>query len=288
MRLIATAGLAALAIASIAGTASAKDREPRVVVKNAVARVTVVPQDRTDVQVVVKTHDPRLMLTVEKKGVRTIIDGDLKWNRIRNCRGTNGSASADVRDLGTIQEKDMPEVIIYTPRDVDVGSSGAVWGHIGRASSVNFSNAGCGDWVIANVTGKLDISQAGSGDVLAGDVGELDLAVAGAGDTKLKNVGGKADISIAGSGNVVMASLNGDLDVSIAGSGDIRIFGGRANLVDVSVAGSGDVRFAGEATKVDASFMGSGDVWVTKAGSVDKTAMGSGAVHVGPFEMKPN
>lgn len=286
MRLIATAGLAALAIASIAGTASAKGHEPEVVIKNAVARVTVVPQDRTDVQVVIKTHDPRLTLTVEKRGSRTIVDGDLKWNRIRNCRGTQDTASADVRDMGAIQYKDMPEVIIYTPRNVDIGTSGAVWGYIGRANTVSFSNAGCGDWTIGNVSGVLDISQAGSGDVLAGDVGGLDLSVAGSGDTKLKAVGGKADISIAGSGNVIMASLNGNLDVSIAGSGDIRIFGGRADSVDVSVAGSGEVRFAGEATKVDASFMGAGDVWVTKAGSVDKAVMGKGTVHVGPFEMK--
>jgi hypothetical protein len=286
MRLIAIAGLAAAAIAATAGTAAAKDREPRVVVKNAVARVTVVPQDRTDVQVVVKTHDPRLTLTVEKKGDRTIVDGDLKWNKIRNCRGTHETASADVKGVGTIEWKDMPEVIIYTPRDVEIGSSGAVWGYIGRANSVNFANAGCGDWTIANVNGKLDIAQAGSGDVLAGDAGGLDLSVAGSGDTKLKAVTGKADISIAGSGNVIMANLNGDLDVSIAGSGDIRIFGGRASNLDVSVAGSGDIRFAGEATKVDANFVGSGDLWVTKAGSVDKAAVGSGGVHVGPFEMK--
>lgn len=290
MRLIATAGLAALAIASPiafgATAASAGDREPRVVVKNAVARVTVVPQDRADVQVVIKTNDPRLVLTVEKKGERTIVEGDLKWNKIRNCTGSGEAASAEVKDLGVIKYKDMPEVIIYTPKTVDVGSSGAVWGYIGRADGVNFANAGCGDWTIANVSGKLDIAQAGSGDVLAGDVGGLDLSVAGSGDTKLKAVSGMADISIAGSGNVVMASLNGNLDVSIAGSGDIRIFGGKADSVDVSVAGSGDIRFAGEATKVDASFMGSGDLWVTKAGSVDKSVMGSGAVHVGPFEMK--
>ena len=286
MRLIATAGLAALAIAASAGAASAGDREPRVVIKNAVARVTVVPQDRADVQVVVKTHDPRLVLTVEKKGDRTIIDGDLRWNKIRNCRGTAETASADVRNMGTVQYKDMPEVIIYTPRDVEIGSSGAVWGYIGRAGSVSFSNAGCGNWTIGNVSGKLDIAQAGSGDVLAGDVGGLDLAVAGSGDTRLKAVTGRADISIAGSGNVVMASLNGNLDVSIAGSGDIRIFGGKAESVDVAVAGSGDIRFAGEATRVDASFAGSGNVWVTKAGSVDKSVMGQGAVHVGPFDMK--
>ncbi|MDO9335463.1 MAG: DUF2807 domain-containing protein [Caulobacter sp.] len=286
MRLIAIAGLAAATIAATASAAAARDREPRVVIKDAVARVTVIPQDRSDVQVVIKSHDSRLNLKVEKKGVRTIVDGGLKWNRIRNCRGTHDTASADIRDLGTVQWKDMPEVVIYTPRDVEVGASGAVWGYIGRANSVEFSNAGCGDWTIGNVTGELDISQAGSGDVLAGNVGGLDLSVAGSGDTRLKAVTGKADISIAGSGNVIMTSLNGDLDVSIAGSGDVRIFGGRAPSLEVAVAGSGDIRFAGEATKVDASFVGSGDLWVTKAGSVDKTTIGSGAIHVGPFDMK--
>jgi hypothetical protein len=286
MRVLAVAGLAAAAILSTAAAAQAQ--EPSVEIKYAVARVTIVPQDRADVQVVIKQGDSRLPLKVYKKGDRTIIDGELRHNRIRNCSGTHETASVEVRDLGKISWAQMPEVTIYTPRNVDIGAGGAVWGYIGRANSVSLANAGCGDWTVANVTGQLDVAQAGSGDVFAGDVGGLDLSVAGSGDTKLKAVNGAADISIAGSGNVVMASLNGNLDVSIAGSGDIRIFGGRAPTVDVSVAGSGDIRFAGEAQKVDASFMGSGNVWVTKAGSVDKSAMGSGSVHVGPFDMKSN
>jgi hypothetical protein len=40
---------------------------------------------------------------------------------------------------------------------------------------------------------------------------------------------------------------------------------------------------------VDASFMGSGDVWVTRVnGPVSKSVMGSGGVHVGPFDMDRN
>lgn len=286
MRVLAVAGLAAAAVLSTAAAAQAK--EPSVEIKYAVARVTVVPQDRADVQVVIKQGDSRLPLTVYRKGDRTIIEGDKRNGKIRNCSGTLETASVEVRDLGKFSWGQMPEVTIYTPRNVDLGASGAVWGYIGRSSSVSLANAGCGDWSIANVSGELEVAQAGSGDVLAGDAGSLDLSVAGSGDTRLKAVNGKADISIAGSGNVVMASLNGDLDVSIAGSGDVRIFGGRAPNLDVSVAGSGDIRFAGEAQKVDASFMGSGNVWVTKAGSVDKSAMGSGSVHVGPFDMKRN
>lgn len=286
MRVLAAAGLAAVAAFSTAVAAEAK--EPSVEIKYAVARVTVVPQDRTDVQVVIKQGDSRLPLKVYKKGDRTIIDGELRHGKIRNCSGTLETATVEVRDVGKISWAQMPEVTIYTPRDVDISAGGAVWGYIGRSSSVSLGNAGCGDWTIADVSGQLEVAQAGSGDVLAGNAGGLDLSVAGSGDTKVKAVNGAADISIAGSGNVVMASLNGDLDVSIAGSGDVRIFGGRAPTVDVSVAGSGDIRFAGEAQKVDASFMGSGNVWVTKAGSVDKSAMGSGSVHVGPFDMKRN
>jgi hypothetical protein len=284
---IATAAAAAAATV-LAGASVAQAREPSVEIKDAVARVTVVPSDRTDIKVVFKSTNARLPLRIEKRGAKTFIIGDLK-RRIRNCRGGFDKASVTVRDVGEVRWDQMPEVIIYTPRDANVGASGAVFGYIGRASSVDFSNAGCGDWTIANVAGGLDISQAGSGDVYAGSVGSLDLSVAGSGDTKLKAVGGKADISIAGSGDVVMTSINGDLDVSIAGSGDVKVYGGNAGNVDVSVAGSGDIRLAGVANSVDATFMGSGDLWVTRVnGKVSKTVMGSGGVHVGPFKMNDN
>jgi hypothetical protein len=284
MRVITAIGAAAMVMA---GAAAAQAAEPSVEIKDAVARVTVVPSDRSDIKVVIKSANPKLPLRVDQRGDRTIIHGDQK--RISNCQGGFKDARVTVRGGGTFTWNQIPEIIIYTPRNANIGAGGAVWGYIGRASSVDLSNAGCGDWTLGNVTGELDLSQAGSGDVYAGSVGSLDLSVAGSGDTRLQAVGGKADISIAGSGDVIMASINGDLDVSIAGSGDVKVYGGRAGNVDVSVAGSGDVRLAGEAGSVDATFMGSGDLWVTRVtGKVSKTVMGSGAVHVGPFDMKQN
>ncbi|MDH4384191.1 MAG: DUF2807 domain-containing protein [Caulobacter sp.] len=281
-------GLAVLSAAT-ASASGASAAERSVQIKSAVARVIVVPSDRQDVKVVIRTQHPDLPLKVSRKGDTLVIDGDLRWNRIRNCRGAGEKASVDVKGVGTVSWARMPEVIIYSPRKVDMSVAGAVFGSIGRANSVEFANAGCGDWTIANVAGRLDISQAGSGNVQAGSVGALDLSVAGSGDTRTQAVTGRADINIAGSGDVRMARLDGPLDVSIAGSGDIRVYGGKTGKVDVSIAGSGDVRIAGEAASVDASFMGSGDVWVTKVnGPVSKSVMGSGGVHVGPFDMNRN
>ena len=285
MRAIAAGTIAAAALLGLAGAAQAK--EPSVDIKDAVARVTVVPSDRADVQVVIKKENARLPIKVTRRGDRIVVSGGLRWNKIKNCRGTFENAEVEVRDVGRIGWADMPEVIIYTPRNVDIGAGGAVWGYIGRADSVDLSSAGCGDWQVGNVSGKLDISQAGSGDVFAGTAGVIDISVAGSGDTRVKAVAGGADISIAGSGDVELASISGTMDVSIAGSGDVRVLAGNASSLDVSIAGSGDIRFAGEAGSVDATIMGSGDIRVYKvSGTVDKTVMGSGAVTVGQFDMK--
>lgn len=287
MRAIAAGTIAAAALLGLAGAAQAK--EPSVDIKDAVARVTVVPSDRADVEVVIKNANPKLPLKVTRRGDRIVVDGDLRWNKIRNCRGSFERAEVEVRDVGKVTWADMPEVIIYTPRNVDIGAGGAVWGYIGRAESVDLAAAGCGDWQVGNVTGKLDISQAGSGDVYAGSAGMVDISVAGSGDTRIKAIAGGADISIAGSGDVELASISGPMDVSIAGSGDVRVLAGSTPSLDVSIAGSGNIRFAGEAGNVDATIMGSGDIQVFKvSGTVDKTVMGSGSVTVGPFEARRN
>ncbi|MBX3481806.1 MAG: DUF2807 domain-containing protein [Caulobacter sp.] len=287
MRVFAAAGLAAVVLTAAATTAGAAQAAgPSVDIRNAVARVTVVPSDRADVEVVIRTPNAKLPLRIDRRGDRVIVNGDLKWNKIRSCRGSGNEASVEVRGVGKVGWDEMPQITIYTPRDVDIEAGGAVFGMIGRAESVDLDNSGCGDWQVGNVTGKLEVSQAGSGDVFAGTAGTLAVSVAGSGDTRVKEVAGGADVSIAGSGDVVMASIAGNLEVSIAGSGDVKVLRGHAGKVEVNVAGSGDVRFNGEADSVDISVMGSGDVWVTKVnGNVQKSVMGSGGVHIGAFEM---
>lgn len=274
---LSMAFLAAAAALTAGGAAHAASVE----IKDAVARVTVIPEDRSDVRVEIVAPNARLPLEVRTLGDRTIVDGDLD-RKIRNCRGSGETQSVDVRGVGDIAWREMPQVVVRTPRDVRIQAGGAVFGSVGRSVSVNLSNAGCGDWTVANVERELKIRQAGSGDTRTGSAGSAVIRVAGSGDVATADIRGGLDVNIAGSGNVAVRSISGPLEVAIAGSGDVTVAAGRATAMTVSVAGSGDVDFRGQAESVKAKIAGSGDVRVREVkGEVSKTIMGSGAVTVG-------
>ncbi|HEX8231794.1 MAG TPA: DUF2807 domain-containing protein [Caulobacteraceae bacterium] len=297
MRVQLALGAAALAIAA----AGAADAASVVEIKDAVARVTVIPENRRDVQVQMVTQNAALPFEMRQRGDRLIIDGNLR-RRIRNCHGarwdldfgngrtSQGSAgmSVEVRGVGRVGWNAMPQIVIRTPLDVRVDAGGAVFGAIGRSNSVALDNAGCGDWTIANTRGMLDVDVAGSGDTRAGSAGSLNVSIAGSGDVTAATVAGPARIDIAGSGDVRMASINGRLDVNVAGSGDIKVPAGRAPAVDVDIAGSGDVDFGGTAQNLSVNVMGSGDVKVAQVtGQISRHIMGSGSVIVAGQEIKP-
>ena len=274
MLLAATAtGVAAFT----AGAANAASVE----VKDAVARVTVIPENLTDVKVEFISTNPKLPLQLRTFAGRTIVDGDLD-RKIRDCHGTGDRASVSVRGVGYVSWSEMPQIVIRTPRDVDVDAGGAIWGTVGRSATLALGNAGCGDWTVGNVEGRMRLSQAGSGDTRAGSSGEAKVRVAGSGDTTIADVRGPVQIDVAGSGDVTVASVSGPLEVHVAGSGDVRVASGKATDFDVSVAGSGDVHFGGVAQNLKARIMGSGDVRAREVtGHVSKTIMGSGGVTVG-------
>ncbi|KSB89539.1 hypothetical protein AS593_02640 [Caulobacter vibrioides] len=271
---------AGAAVLGMAGAAAAA--EPSVKIKDAVARVVVIPEARSDVKVELLTTNAGLPLEVRKVGGQTIIDGNLRLKRIQNCNGRGDNVSVKVRELGEVRWQDIPQVVVRVPMNVTVGASGAVYGSIGRSDSVELANAGCGDWTVANTRGKLEISLAGSGDTKAGNAAKAEINLAGAGDISLQEVS-DLEVSIAGSGDVKAAALRGgDIDVSIAGSGGVKIAGGRARDIDVSIMGSGGVNFGGEADRVSLSVAGSGDIRVAKVnGPVKKSAMGSGNIYIG-------
>ncbi len=270
--------LSALA-AAFGGAASAA---PSVEIKDAVARVVVIPEDRADVRVEFLTTNRALPLTVTKVGERTIVDGNLRYSKIRNCLSRNGQVSVDVTGVGRVGWADMPQIVVHTPRAVTVSAGGAVFGSVGRSDSLSFANAGCGDWTVGNVRGALSARQAGSGDLRGGTAGRADVRIAGSGDVNLVSVSGPLTVDVAGSGDVHAGSINGDLKTSVAGSGDVTVDGGRAHDMKVSVAGSGDVTFGGVADNLEARIMGSGDVRAAKVtGSLRKSVMGPGTVRIG-------
>ena len=269
---------AGLGLVLAAGSAQAAS--PRVEIKDAVARVTVIPEARADIKVEFLTTNPSLPMQVRAQGDKVIVDGDLD-HKIRSCDGSGSNATVRV-DGKTIRYADMPQVVIRTPKAVNIEAGGAVFGAIGKSDSLELSNAGCGDWTVANVVGEMQLNQAGSGDTQTGSAGSAKVRVAGSGDVKTQNIAGPLDVNIAGSGDIWTASVNGVLDVKIAGSGDVKVAGGQGGAMTVSVAGSGGVDFGGAADSLKARIAGSGDVRVKAVkGEVSKAIVGSGAVTIG-------
>ncbi len=291
---IATADAAA-ALAAVAGPVLAQSG-PEVEIRNAVARVAVVVEDRPDVAVEVEQGSSGLpAIQVSREDGKVIIDGGLRRRGVmnggmsmRNCNAGSNSerpgegASVEVRDHGRIEVSQAPLIVIRTPRRVDVDASGAVFGSVGRgAASVELGNAGCGYWNIANTEGPLSLSIAGSGDMRAGTSTGLEISIGGSGSVTAGATRG-LEVSIGGSGDVVVARVEGPTEVSIGGSGDVRVRGGTSPNLSVSIAGSGDVDFAGVAGDVDVSIVGGGDVTVARAtGSVSRSIMGGGNVRIG-------
>jgi hypothetical protein len=264
--------------AALAGPALAA---PSVEIRNAAARVVVIPEARSDVKVEMVTTNASLPLTVREEGDRVIVDGGLS-RRVEGCSAMFGKPTVHIRGLGQVAYDNLPQMLVRTPLQAKVFAGGAVFGVIGRSDEVDLSSAGCGDWTVANVKGLLRINDAGSGDVRAGSAGELQVRVAGSGDMFVKEVAGAANVDIAGSGDVSAVSISGPLHAAIAGSGDVKIGSGHATELTARIAGSGDVRFGGVADSVSAVIAGSGDVLVGQvSGPIHKTVFGSGEVRVG-------
>lgn len=289
---IASAVIAAIAVMAAPALANPG---PEVEIDNAVARVAVLVEDRTDIAVEIEPGSADLpTLRVTRNGDDVRIDGGLGrrglfgGSSIRNCRSGPGTgqpgagASVEVRNVGRVNLSDAPLIVIRTPRAVDVGASGAVFGSIGRgASSVDLGNGGCGTWHVANTEGPMSLRIRGSGDMRAGTSTALEARIAGSGSL---TAGATGDLkaSVTGSGDVTIARVDGPTDISIAGSGDVAVRAGASPNLRISITGSGDVEFGGVAGDVSVSIAGSGDVRVARAtGSVSRSIVGSGDIRIG-------
>jgi len=269
--------LAAIASATVGPARAA----PAVDVRDAVARMVVIPEDRADVRVEVARANPRLPLKVRTQGQRVIVEGGL-GRRITACRGKGAAASVQVRGVGLIGYEDMPQLVVRTPRQAQVSATGAVFGAAGRSSRLVLNAAGCGDWTVADVAGDMQVNQAGTGDTHTGRAGSAALKLAGSGNVATAEILGGLSVNIAGAGDVSARSVNGPLSVWVAGSGDVIVAGGRATAMTVTVAGSGNVEFRGVADSLKARIAGSGDVRAREVrGPVSKAIMGPGRLTVG-------
>ena len=264
------------------GAAGAAAAAPSAEVREAAARVTVIPEARSDVAVFLVKANPRLPIWISKVGDKVLVRGNVR-HMITSCGGGwGGKPSVGVFMRGRFPFAELPQVVIRTPIDVHLTAGDAVFGTIGHARTVDFANHGCGDWTVGDVDGLMRLGLAGSGDVRAGSAGAAAVDIAGSGDVSAQSVRDGLGASIAGSGDLTAVSVNGPMSVHVAGSGGVKVRSGQVTRMRVSIGGSGDVRFGGVAGALEANVAGSGDVSVARVtGPVVKHVAGSGDVVVG-------
>jgi Putative auto-transporter adhesin, head GIN domain len=288
-------------------TVSAGDR---VVIKNLVAKVIIVPQARTDTDVSVKMgRNLTPNIKVERSHGNVTIDGNQKGRS--SCRssqrlfsfgnGLQSAGSISLSSQGPLAFDDLPTVIIYTSKTIDLISYSAVYGMVGDNQGLSLNMHGCGDWKIGTVEGPLTLISSGSGDItvksarkanifnsgpgdiVIGPLQSLMASQSGSGDTQIGAILEGMSIAVAGSGDMVISSIKGPVEISVAGSGDVNILKGQASRFKVAIAGSGDVNFYGKASLADVAIIGSGDVTISKLeGPIVKKILGSGEVITRP------
>jgi hypothetical protein len=274
---LAIAVFAATAALSGAGAAATA---PSIEIRDAVARVVVIPEDRADVKVEMLTTNRDLPLEVRQEGSGTVISGGLS-HRIYNCHTRGEHPTVWVRHLGAVEYKDMPQIVIHAPKAVVLEANGAVFGSIGRAGSLDLENSGCSAWTVADVAGDAALRESGAGAVRMGSAGRLDVRLSGAGNLHANKVGG-LDATLSGAGGMTINELVGGMQAHVSGVGKINVLGGKAGAVRASISGVGGIDFGGRAESLDAQISGFGGIRVKEVtGQVTKSITGGGHVSVG-------
>ncbi len=264
------AAAASLAAGSAAQAASVELRD-------AAVKVTIIPEARSDVRVEVTRTHAGLPLSVRTEGDRTVIDGGLH-RQIRNCN----DGHVRIRGVGRVELRELPEVVIRTPRQVDLAANGAVTGAIGRSAGVSLRNSGCSRWTIADVAGTVSIRESGAGSIKMGASDRLDVRISGAGHVHATQVRQALDASLSGAGGVRVDSLSGAITGQVSGVGSIKVVDGRATTMRASVSGMGGVEFGGATESLDASISGMGGIKVRQVnGPLRKSVSGMGHVTIG-------
>ncbi len=269
------------ALAAVLIGAAEAAAAPSLEIRNAAARVVVIPEARSRIAVTLIHANAQLPVRITRAGDKVIVRGDV-GHQVHGCPAPAGGRVVQIRGRGPFALNDLPRLVVRTPLDVRVSVGEAVFGAVGRGASLDLANQGCGDWVIGNMRGKLKISQAGSGNARAGSAGSADLSMAGSGSISIGNIRSGLTAISSSAGDITAASVAGPLTVRVAGSGDIRAKTGRVTMMNASIAGSGNVWFGGVADSLVASVAGPGGINVNQvSGPVTRRIFGSGAIRVG-------
>ena len=146
---------------------------PSVDVRDAAARMVVIPEARGDVDVRIAGGDPSPAAAAgaprgrahRGRGRARAAHHGLFGDRLRLERRSQALEPVGQRARPGPDRtlRDLPVITVRTPLRAGVGASGAVWGEVGPSETLHLAHSGCGDWTVAPVRGGFDVASQGVG-----------------------------------------------------------------------------------------------------------------------------
>lgn len=273
---MAKAWIIAAALAAAAGAAQAEE----LVLNGVVARVTITPENRSDMVVTVQPGRGLAAPRMRREGERIIVEGG---QEVRGCNTRQGVTDVRLRGGGRVSMAEAPTITVRAPRSLSISTrgNGAVSGRIGPMQNLQLASGGCSNWTLGDVAGSLTLTQSGGSRADAGAAGSAQMSASGGGVINAGQVR-TLDARASGGGVVRVAGVAGPMTANASGGGSVRIAGGRTGLLRATASGGGWVDYAGSAEGLEANASGGGRVEVGRVtGSVDRRrASGGGVVRV--------
>jgi hypothetical protein len=251
-------------------------------IEHAAAVLTVITEDRANVDVVISGGERLPAPTVRVSGDEVVIDGGLR-NRLRGCRGMLGRTEVHITGLGAVGREDLPRITVRAPRALNLEVGGAVFTEVGESAGGQVTLNGCGDTRIGAAMGELDLTLNGSGDVDAARVGgALTATLNGSGEVNIARADADAALRLNGSGDLGVGAVGGALEARLNGSGGVNVASvGRG--ARFSLNGSGDMEGGAVAGSLQADLRGSGSIEVA---SVDGESVALSLSSSGDIEVR--
>src|SRR2546421_10190735 len=90
--------------------AGAADAAPSIPIRDAAARVTVIPEARADILVTIVRTNAKLPLDVSRLGDRVTVRGSVA-HRVHGCRTLMGRKTIEIRGVGAVDYEELPQVV---------------------------------------------------------------------------------------------------------------------------------------------------------------------------------
>jgi hypothetical protein len=251
-------------------------------IESAAAVLTVITEDRVDVDVVISGGERLPVPTVRVRGDEIVIDGGLR-SRLRGCTSMLGQTQVRIGGLGAVPREDLPRITVRAPRALNLEVGGAVFTEVSESAGGHVTLNGCGDTRIGAAAGDLDLTLNGSGDVDAARVGgALTATLNGSGAVNIARADADAALRLNGSGDLEVGAVAGALEAGLNGSGGVTVASvGRG--ARFSLNGSGDMEGGAVAGSLEADLRGSGSIEIA---SVDGESVALSLSSSGDIEVR--